>query len=34
MLIKEIQENDKEFKTTPREILKEFGCVKITKWNL
>lgn len=33
-LVKEIQENDKEFKTTPREILDEFGCVKRTKWNL
>ena len=33
-LVKEIQENDKEFKITPRELLDEFGCVKRTKWNL
>jgi predicted transcriptional regulator len=33
-LVKEIQENDKEFKMTPRQLLAEFGCEKRTKWNL
>jgi predicted transcriptional regulator len=33
-LVKEIQENDKEFKMTPRELLDAFGCVKRTSGNL
>lgn len=33
-VIKEIQENDKEFQITPRELLEEFECEKRTKWNL
>lgn len=33
-LVKEIQEHDKEFPTSPRELLDEFGCSKRTKGNL
>lgn len=33
-LVKEIQENDKEFTLSPRELLDEFDCVKRTKWNV
>lgn len=33
-IVKEIQENDKEFKMTPRELLDAFGCEKRTSGNL
>lgn len=33
-IVKEIQENDKEFQMTPRELLYSFGCEKRTKWNV
>ena len=32
-IVKEIQENDKEFTVTPRKLLDYFGCVKRTKGN-
>ena len=33
-IVKEIKENEKEFKISPRELLSSFNCVKRTKWNL
>jgi len=33
-IVKEIQENDKEFQITPRELLSAFGCEKRTKGNV
>ncbi len=33
-LVIEIQEKDKEFQITPRELLEAFGCVKRTKGNV
>ena len=30
----EIQENEKEFTITPRELLHAFHCEKRTKWNV
>lgn len=33
-IVKEIQDNDKEFQITPRKLLYSFGCEKRTKWNV